>query len=678
MAQEDDLRALGKIMDFLRAVSIILAIMNVYWYCYEAMHMWGVTIGVVDRILINFNRTGGLFHSILYTKLFSLLLLALSCLGTKGVKAEKMSWSKIWTVLVVGFCLFFLNWWILLLPISYLGNATLYIFTMTAGYICLLMGGLWMSRLLKHNLMEDVFNNENESFMQETKLMENEYSVNLPTRFYYKKKWQRGWINVVNPFRATIVLGTPGSGKSFAVVNNYIKQQIEKGYSMYIYDFKFPDLSTIAYNHMMNHQNGYKVKPQFYVINFDDPRRSHRCNPIHPDFMSDISDAYESAYTIMLNLNKTWVQKQGDFFVESPIILFAAIIWYLRIYKNGKYCTFPHAIELLNRRYEDVFPILTSYPELENYLSPFMDAWQGGAMEQLAGQIASAKIPLSRMISPQLYWVMSASEFTLDINNPEEPKILCVGNNPDRQNIYGAALGLYNSRIVKLINKKGQLKSSVIIDELPTIYFKGLDNLIATARSNKVAVCLGFQDFSQLVRDYGDKEAKVVINTVGNIFSGQVVGETAKTLSERFGKVLQKRQSISINRQDVSTSINTQLDSLIPASKISNLSQGTFVGSVSDNFGEKIDQKIFHAEIIVDHAKVSAEEKAYKKIPVINRFKDSEGNDIMLQQIQRNYDQIKADAQAIINDEMERIKSDPELCERLGIESAEEEKRKAE
>ena len=661
MAQEDDLRALGKIMDFLRAVSIILAIMNVYWYCYEAMRMWGVTIGVVDRILINFNRTGGLFHSILYTKLFSLLLLALSCLGTKGVKAEKMSWNRIWTVLAVGFCLFFLNWWILLLPISHLGNATLYIFTMTAGYICLLMGGLWMSRLLKHNLMEDVFNNENESFMQETKLMENEYSVNLPTRFYYKKKWQRGWINVVNPFRATIVLGTPGSGKSFAVVNNYIKQQIEKGYSMYIYDFKFSDLSMIAYNHMMNHQNGYKVKPQFYVINFDDPRRSHRCNPIHPDFMSDISDAYESAYTIMLNLNKTWVQKQGDFFVESPIILFAAIIWYLRIYKNGKYCTFPHAIELLNRRYEDVFPILTSYPELENYLSPFMDAWQGGAMEQLAGQIASAKIPLSRMISPQLYWVMSASEFTLDINNPEEPKILCVGNNPDRQNIYGAALGLYNSRIVKLINKKGQLKSSVIIDELPTIYFKGLDNLIATARSNKVAVCLGFQDFSQLVRDYGDKEAKVVINTVGNIFSGQVVGETAKTLSERFGKVLQKRQSISINRQDVSTSINTQMDSLIPPSKISGLTQGMFVGSVSDNFTERIEQKIFHAEIVVDTDKVKREESHYQPIPIINDFKDADGNDCMKQAILDNYNQIKEDVKLIVKDELERIAGDESL-----------------
>ena len=663
--QEDDLRALAKIMDFLRAVSIILVVIHIYWYCYEAIQLWGINIGVVDRMLMNFQRTAGLFGSIIYTKIFALVLLALSCLGTTGVKEEKITWKKIWTVLAVGFILFFLNWWILALPLPIEANTAIYIATMAVGYICLLMGGLWMSRLLKYNLMEDVFNNENESFMQETRLLTNDYSVNLPTRFYYKKKWNKGWINVVNPFRATIVLGTPGSGKSYAVVNNFIKQQIEKGYSMYVYDFKFPDLSMIAYNHLLNNLDGYKVKPKFYVINFDDPRRSHRCNPIHPDFMTDISDAYESAYTIMLNLNKTWVQKQGDFFVESPIILFAAIIWYLKIYENGKYCTFPHAIEFLNRRYEDIFPILTSYPELENYLSPFMDAWLGGAAEQLQGQIASAKIPLSRMISPQLYWVMSDSEFTLDINNPEDPKILCVGNNPDRQNIYGAALGLYNSRIVKLINKKGMLKSSVIIDELPTIYFKGLDNLIATARSNKVAVCLGFQDFSQLVRDYGDKEAKVVMNTVGNIFSGQVVGETAKTLSERFGKVLQKRQSITINRQDKSTSINTQMDSLIPPSKISGLTQGMFVGSVSDNFDERIEQKIFHAEIVVDNEKVAAETKAYKPIPVITDFTDENGKDCMRDMIHSNYNRIKEEVKQIVKDELARIANDDKLSHLL-------------
>ena len=355
------------------------------------------------------------------------------------------------------------------------------------------------------------------------------------------------------------------------------------------------------------------------------------------------------------------VQKQGDFFVESPIILLAAIIWFLRIYEDGRYCTFPHAVEFLNRPYAQIFPILTAYDELANYLSPFMDAWEGNAQDQLQGQIASAKIPLSRMISPALYWVMTGNDFTLDINNPASPKILVVGNNPDRQNIYSAALGLYNSRIVKLINKKKQLKSSVIIDELPTIYFRGLDNLIATARSNKVAVCLGFQDFSQLTRDYGEKESRVIQNTVGNVFSGQVVGETAKTLSERFGKVLQRRQSVSINRQDVSTSINTQMDSLIPASKISNLTQGMFVGAVSDNFDERIEQKIFHAEIVVDTAKVSAEMKAYRPIPVIADFRDTSGDDTMKASIDANYRQIKQEILSLVDSEIARIKADPKL-----------------
>ena len=662
MAQEDDLRALGKVMDFMRGISVIFLLINCYWFCYEAFQSWHFTLGIINKILMNFQRSTGLFSSILWTKLFCVIFLALSCLGTKGVKEEKITWPKIWTVLFAGFVLFFLNWWLLALPIGKVGAASLYIFTLSLGYICLLMGGVWMSRLLKNNLMDDVFNTENESFMQETRLMENEYSVNLPTRFYYKKKWNKGWINVVNPFRASMVLGTPGSGKSYAIVNNYIKQQIEKGFAMYIYDYKFPDLSEIAYNHLLHHLDAYKVKPQFYVINFDDPRKSHRCNPINPAFMTDISDAYESAYTIMLNLNRSWIQKQGDFFVESPIILLAAIIWFLKIYENGKYCTFPHAIEFLNRPYAQIFPILTSYDELANYLSPFMDAWEGGAQEQLQGQIASAKIPLSRMISPALYWVMTGDDFSLDINNPNEPKVLVVGNNPDRQNIYSAALGLYNSRIVKLINKKKQLKSSVIIDELPTIYFRGLDNLIATARSNKVAVCLGFQDFSQLTRDYGDKESKVIQNTVGNVFSGQVVGETAKTLSERFGKVLQQRQSMTINCNDKSTSISTQMDSLIPASKISNLTQGMFVGAVSDNFDERIDQKIFHAEIVVDSAKVSADMKTYKPIPNITDFTDKESCDTLKETIEANYRKVKQEIRSLVDSEIQRIKHTPSLA----------------
>lgn len=356
------------------------------------------------------------------------------------------------------------------------------------------------------------------------------------------------------------------------------------------------------------------------------------------------------------------IQKQGDFFVDSPIILLAAIIWYLKIYDGGRCCTFPHAVEFLNQPYEKIFPVLTSYPELENYLSPFMDAWRGNAQDQLQGQIASAKIPLSRMISPQLYWVMTGNDFSLDINNPASPKILCVGNNPDRQNIYSAALGLYNSRIVRLINKKGRLKSSIIIDELPTIYFRGLDNLIATARSNRVAVCLGFQDFSQLERDYGDKEAKVIFNTVGNIFSGQVVGDTARTLSDRFGKIVQLRESQSVSNENITHSTNTQLDALIPPSKISNLTQGMFVGSVADNVDQPLPQKIFHARIELDSAAIQAEERRFVPIPQISSFLDEEGTDRMEEIIRENYYRIKKEVVQIVEREIRRIENDPDLA----------------
>ena len=583
-------------------------------------------------------------------------------MGNRGVKDEKISWKHITAAGGIGILLFYGNGWLLGMNVATTLRAALYTATLLVGFLGMLAAGLWSSRLLKNRMTDDPFNAENESFMQETRLLKNDDSFNFPTEFVFRRRRHSGWINVVNPFRASIVLGTPGSGKSYALINNYIKQAIEKGYALYVYDFKFDDLSVIAYNHLRKNLKAYgATPPRFYVINFDDPRRSHRCNPLAPNLMSDITDAYEASYVIMLNLNRSWIQKQGDFFVESPIILLAAIIWFLKIYENGKYCTFPHAIEFLNRPYAQIFPILTSYDELANYLSPFMDAWEGGAQDQLQGQIASAKIPLSRMISPALYWVMTGDDFSLDINNPNEPKVLVVGNNPDRQNIYSAALGLYNSRIVKLINKKKQLKSSVIIDELPTIYFRGLDNLIATARSNKVAVCLGFQDFSQLTRDYGDKESKVIQNTVGNVFSGQVVGETAKTLSERFGKVLQQRQSMTINRNDKSTSISTQMDSLIPASKISNLTQGIFVGAVSDNFDERIDQKIFHAEIVVDSVKVSAEMKAYQPIPVIVEFKNEDGSDNLKETIEANYRKVKQEILTLVDSEIQRIKNTPAL-----------------
>ena len=665
MQQEDDLKALESIVQFARGLGVFFLVLHVYWYCYEWLSSCGLTYGYADRLLLDIQRTTLLFTSPVVTKLCAFLFLALGCYGTRSVRNGKVSRQHIAWAACIGFPLFFLNDLLLILPVSNGLRVGGYILTLAAGYLCLLAAGVWLRRLMTQQLMDDPFNDNNESFLQEERYLSNDCSVNLPTRYRYKGQWRNGWISVVNVYRSTAVIGLPGSGKSYAILNNYIRQHIEKNFSMLIYDYKFDDLTTIAYNHLLRHLDRYPVKPKFCVINFDDPRRSNRCNPIDARFMDDISDAYESAYVTLLNLNKTWVDKQGDFFTDSAVILLAAIIWYLKIYDNGHYCTFPHAIEFLCQPLDKIFPILSSYPELENYLSPFVDAWKSNAQDQLQGQVASVKIPLSRMISPQLYWVLTGNDFTLDINNPEEPKILCMGNNPDRQSIYGAALGLYNSRLIRLINKKGKLKSSLIIDELPTIYIRGLDNLIATARSNKVSVCLGFQDFSQLERDYGEKEAKVIINTVGNIFSGQVVGDTARTLSERFGKIVQLRESHSVSNDNVTTSTNTQLESLIPASKISNLTQGMFVGSVADNFDERIEQKIFHAEIVVDNEKLKTETASYVPIPEISSFIGEDGKDHMEEIVKENYYRVKADVAELVRREIARIEADPDLAKLL-------------
>ena len=665
MQQEDDLKALESIVQFARGLGVFFLVLHMYWYCYEWLSLCGLTYDYADRLLLDIQRTTLLFSSPVITKLCAFLFLVLGCYGTKSVRNGRVDRRHIVAAVCLGFPLFFLNGFLLSLPAGIGFRGWSYTLTLGAGYLCLLAAGVWLRRLMKQPLMDDPFNDNNESFLQEERCIDNDCSVNLPTRYRYKGQWRNGWISVVNVYRSTAVIGLPGSGKSYAVLNNYIKQHIEKGFSMLVYDYKFDDLTRIAYNHLLRHLDKYAVKPKFCIINFDDPRRSNRCNPIDARFMDDISDAYESAYVTLLNLNKTWVDKQGDFFTDSAVILLAAIIWYLKIYDKGRYCTFPHAIEFLCQPLDKIFPILSSYPELENYLSPFVDAWKSNAQDQLQGQVASVKIPLSRMISPQLYWVLTGNDFTLDINNPEEPKILCMGNNPDRQSIYGAALGLYNSRLIRLINKKGKLKSSLIIDELPTIYIRGLDNLIATARSNKVSVCLGFQDFSQLERDYGEKEAKVIINTVGNIFSGQVVGDTARTLSDRFGKIVQLRESHSVSNENVTTSTNTQLETLIPASKISNLTQGMFVGSVADNFDERIEQKIFHAEIVIDNDKVKAETAAYVPIPEISSFVGEDGKDHMEEIVRENYYRVKADVAILVEKEIARMKADSALSQLL-------------
>lgn len=630
-------QALRKIIDLIRFVSIAIMLLNFYYFSYAQMQAWGLTNPIFDRIMSGLANTG-LFKSIYYSKLFAYLLLLVSLLGITGPKDQERGKAAYITLLCLGSLIFWISHYTFWLPLSRPASVATYMLVTSAGYVMTLTGAVWIARMVAVKLQDDLFNKLNESFPQEERLLTNEYSINLPARYALQGKVRRSWINFINPFRGLLVVGTPGAGKSYFVVRHIINQHIEKGFSMFCYDFKFDDLSVIVYNALLRNRHRYKIPPSFYAIDFD--RILNRCNPLDPATMYDLTDATESARTIMLGLNRDWVKKQGDFFVESPINFVCAMIWFLRKFNNGCYCTLPHVIELMQLEYPILFKVLRTEPEIEVLINPFESAYRNEAMEQLEGQVASAKIGMARLSSPMLYYVLSGNDFTLDINNPDAPKVVVMGNNPAKQQIYGAVLSLYISRMVKLVNKKGKLKSSLVFDEFPTIYFSGIDSLIATARSNMVATTLCVQDFSQLKKDYGRDQAEVIPNIVGNIIAGQVTGDTAKQLSERFGKIVQRRKTVSVSADDTSVSTASQLELAIPASRISGLSSGEFVGMVADNPEEKIELKNFHCEIINDHKAIAEEVRGYKPIPDVRM--------VTTEEINSCYTKIRDDIQEII------------------------------
>jgi hypothetical protein len=646
-------QALRKILDMTRLISIIILTIHFYYYCYAAFQQWHLVSGFSDKIMGNIYHTG-LFSNFHKSKLFALGFLIISLIGAKGRKDEKLNYKTAFAYIITGILIYFISGLSLYLKIELMLAAIAYMSITSIGFLLMLSGGTLLSRIIKNGLnSKDIFNTENETFPQEERLLENEYSINLPARYHLKDKIRDSWINIINPFRGLLVSGTPGSGKSYFVIRHVITQHIRKKFTMFVYDFKFDDLTRIVYNTWLKYKHIYPKLPQFYVINFDDLTQTNRCNPLEPSGMNDITDASESARTILLGLNREWIKRQGDFFVESPINFLSAIIWYLRKYKDGEFCTLPHVIELMQEDYDSLFTLLRTEKEIEVLINPFVNAYLNNVMDQLEGQIASAKIAMARLSSPQLYYVLSGSDFTLDINNPDEPKIVCMGNNPQKIHIYGAVLSLYVNRLVKQVNQKNKQKSSLIFDEFPTIYLNNMDSLIATARSNKVATCLGIQDLSQLKKDYGRELADVIMNIAGNIISGQVSGDTARQLSERFGKIMQDRESLSINSGDTSISRSKQLESAVPPSKISGLSSGEFVGMVADDPDCKIELKTFHSEIVNDHEALKKEQDQYVDIPVIRKVDNS--------MVQRNYLQIKKDIKDIIYTEKERLLNDPEL-----------------
>jgi hypothetical protein len=657
MQSGENIQALHRILDLTRFISILLLLLHFYSACYPAFHTWGLTFTFVDTMVFNFSKNLFFLSGINKPKIASLVLLIISLLGVKGRKNEKLTLSPILFYILTGLLLFFISTLFLQLAMAETTLAELYIAITAIGYLSIMAGGSRITRLLYLKFGKDIFNEKNETFPQEERKLVNDYSINLPAQYNLKGKTRKSWINIINPFRAVLVLGTPGAGKSYFVIRHVLKQHIEKGFTFFIYDYKFPDLTRIAFNTALQNFQHYPVPPKFYMINFDDLSRSHRCNLLSPETMLDITDATESSRTMMLALNREWIKKTGDFFVESPINFTTAIFWYLKKYENGKYCTLPHSIELAQIEYSKLFPVLSLETEIEVLINPFISAYINGAMEQLEGQIASAKIGMARLSSPQLYYILSGNDFTLDVNNPQHPKIVCAGNNPSKQQIYGAVLSLCVERMLKLVNRKGQCKSSLVFDEFPTIYVNNMDNLIATARSNKVATTLGVQDFSQLRKDYGKEQAEVIMNVSGNIIAGQVIADTAKLLSDRIGKIMQERESVSINSNDTSVSRSMQLDAAIPPSRIANLSSGEFVGAVADDPQQRIKLKAFHAEIVNDHEAIRQEEAGYQELPVIRT--------INIDEVMQNYYQIKKDIKNIIEKEMTKIQNDPSLKELL-------------
>lgn len=642
---------LKKIIDLTRMIAIVVLLIHCYYNCYHAFKLMGWTSNISDQILKNILKTG-LLSGYIKSKIIALIFLFISLLGVRGRKDEKSDVKAGIALLFSGLIIYFLSGLILLITgLPPQAAATAYILLNGLAFILIITGGSVIARSLKKRLSGDIFNKENETFPQQEKELENEFSINLPAYYYYKNQRRNSNISFVSPARGLLCVASPGAGKSRYLIEPAIRQLLAKNHAMVLYDFKYPDLSIIAYNHYLKNRNNYRNKPSFYVINFDDLSHSHRCNPLFPEMMHDISDAVEAARILMLGTNPSWLKKQGDFFVESAINFTISIIWFLRKYEDGRYCTLPHVIELMQVKMDKLFTVLQTEPEISAYISPFVSAFVENTMEQLEGQVDAAKIGLARLSSPTIYYVLSGNHFTLDVNNPDAPKILCLANNPQKQQVFGPILSLFMTRISKIMNQPGKLKSAVVLDEFPTLTFLELSTQIASARSHLISTILAMQSDHQLRLQYGKEWADVVLNICGNIMIGQTSGELAKQVSERLGKTMQDRESISINSGDTSISRSKQLEMAVPVSTISNLSSGEFVGITADTPEQPIDLKRFHAHVKVDSEQLKIEKDSYLPIPIVKQ--------VTRKDIMDNFAIIKQDAQDIVDAVLQSVLNDP-------------------
>jgi Type IV secretory system Conjugative DNA transfer/YWFCY protein len=637
----------------LMAVLLTVALLAFHFYstCYAAFVDWHGTVPIADRLARNLGHAAILRHRGA-CKLVLLAFLALTFIGSTN-QAPRLHRRNVLKRLVIGLVPYFGADIFLQLTAAPTTIAGLYMVTT-------LIGGWLLYELLRPlvgwltaKFSTDIFNTLNESFPQEERLLKAPQSIHFPARYQLRGQTRESMINLVDPYRGLIVMGTPGSGKTRYIFRPLIKQSLARGMALFVYDLKYDDLTRLTWNTFSSLPNEKGGSFGFYSFNFDDLSRSHRCNPLDPASLHDIADAADAARVMMLALNKKWVHMQGDFFVESAVSFFTANIWFLRQYKNGVYCTLPHIIELIQADYHLLFSVLQSYPEIQTRINSFVSAYKNNTMEQLQGQVDSARVPLAALASPKLYWLLSANDFTLDLNDPDKPKVICIGSNPQKQQVYGSIVSLIVTQMLKAVNRQGGVPCQIVADEFPSIHALGMNLALAQARSNKVAIAFGIQDLSQLRQEYGRDAADALFNLPGNIISGQVSGDSARFVSERFGRILQEKTTISTNSRDSSTSESRQLDLAVPASKIATLSSGEFVGITADSPTQPIKLKAFHARFVIDNAALAKEEAAWQPLPEIRT--------VTPELVQYNFNRIKKEVRELINDRLDTMLRDPEL-----------------
>ena len=643
MTREEDKKKDG----YLGYAGILLLAVHFFVVCYDPFQPPGKLGTIMDKlhnVLLNIP----MFADDSSTKTLVLIITIIAAFLSTPPSRQRVGYAFPLILSLAGVFIYFST--ADLLPVgSYKIVADCYLGMTLLGYLVISASIGQLISATRYVFDAKFFQPETSGFKQEEQLITTSLSLHFEARYKYNGRLRRSYVNIINPRRGVLIMGSPGSGKSWFFVEPAIEQLVQKGMALFVFDFKFPTLSAFTYNSYRRHMGQYPAGTRFYSINFSDLPHSHRCNLIDPATLEHNNDAMAISRTILLSINKTWVSRQGEFFVESPIDFLAALIWFLKVYKDGMYCTLPHVIELSKTPYEELFTLLNAEPATRGLIGPFKDAYLNKTMEMLDGQIASARIPLMRLDSPDIYYVLSGNDLSLEINDPAAPAILCLGSDSRRHEALAPVMSLYIDRLNRQINRPGRHPVAVVVDEFATVRAISLLDTIATGRSNDITPILVIQDLSQLRQRYSHDEADQILNTAGNLICGQVAGDSARWVSERFQAQSNLKTTIAVNDVNISTSKTEHMTDAITPSVLANLSSGEFAGLVADDPDKKLELKGFHASI-VKHAPPPG---ASAPLPLVRLVDKST--------IQENYKLIGQQIADLIKEDMKRILGNPEL-----------------